>query len=1832
MQHSNAILLRSIFLLGMICCMLSSLSAIDQWTTMPMQSVNTMQTGVRPIYTTTGSLRRGMLSAAPVTRMGSTSTYSPATSCYSGRSTTVLGRNAEITLHNINASTPVMRRLGGGDNDDDDDWGDDPGSGAGGGSSGQPEASVGTVMILLLFAGIYFAVQVRRKRKKDQAANQTINQHPETQQPQSQTTSKIKTSRLMKKVAAILFLIITSLSIFAGKNDWYLYFYSTTYSLNGDAGQFTSSGANTYTLSSVSVPGSGINFCVHNTKPAGGWDDVYGWKDASVTTVGVTYGLATANSATGWLAIPAGIYNVTFNSSDLTIRFDAIYTVSYSKGTPAASISGTAPTSTTVLSGEAETAPGAVFTREGYTQTGWATSDGGTKAYELGAEIYVYSDLTLYPYWSINRYSIVYNKGTYGIGMIASQSKTYGVNVTLSDQKFSRAGYIQTGWSTTDGGAKVYNLGATYTANADVILYPYWEEDTSTKYYLRGTMFDSDPWGTTVGQMINNGNDIYSLSIYLDIEGTDWVKNFQIYCPSTGKWWELTYDYALTFDATQVTLTEGGTSRNASRDANLRACESATYTFTFNPANGQLNVTFPPTRYYLSGTGDLLYNWAPDGIEFMGTGTTRIAYLNVPYAESNHSFKITKLNGYCDTYTWYGNGGTIDASTTTPWSFTTDGTNCTFNPECAGTYKFILDISTPATPKLSVEFPEGNANQYYVTGSWCDWELRDEYLLESVNDKVYIPLAASTSYTFYLVNSCSGRTYSHATAVTNTINNRTYSESAAPCTLTTAAAGEYVFELKATTPQISIYYPEQSNYYLAGSFNSWATNNAAYRFSKNSNGSNKYVLGAPLPGCEYHEMKVVNGSTWYGDKTYTTAHIMYSVNNWQASSDGSNWGITTQKADIYRFTFDTDANPQTLSVAYPSPYYALMGTFNNWSRCSHVFPDNAIITAELAANTEYRMQIISAEGLWGIERYSGLESPTHLVVSSEYNVATTRGTVEDPNGFAMVTTVAGTYSFAFDYTTHQLTIIYPDVELINLCLGSSYELPHGYTYSGDIAYVHENRFYGTEYGQYTVEGVNQADLSHVAYTFAVGDCPYDYRIQSVTTYGTFYSNIVGTTGDSLSLYVHPSGACYWQRSDHGADSWTTGINNLQSGKSISESGIYHTIFTGLEDGTDITGSWKRYNGDLYVYDATPSLVTKFEEITPNRDNLNEFFDHTIVMRGTNSKATMGVTMGDEINTCISYADGRYTAQTAEGWDFARYIYNASDNHFQRNILKLGNAKYLYVNGSNPSKDHNDFTYIGDNKFEADFTANQNCNIKLIAKNGDNMQYLLYKTASSSDVLNVSGTMTSSFTMDMHIYYDFRTNKILQGWMPSNYSSSGSANTIDANLLIKRVNNTAPTAFASNHNRQITIARKTYFIQEFTSALSSSLADSYFYLSLPFAASMSDVFGMDDLEYKTNYTVQRYRGDRRAQYGDAYMDSPGYWANMNRTASLEAGRGYEIGIYDIPYPVTGSGEAASPSTRRLVFPSTSTGFVVKAPKNYPSTVIAANAAGSGIDEAAHANWNVVGTPGLIAVTPYASTTFSFTGLNGNTSPNYLYTWNGEYNDFTVQNYQTFTFQPMMSYFMQYVGTIQWGSASTPAAVRARAPKSGDRVICDLYEVSLSNTYGEEEDKTYVSFSSDGANTFEQHRDLYKIPTANHAQIYSAGVLSETKNNAFAAQDVERDVVVEVPLTLTLENGEYTISLTNVLTTEAIPTPLYLYDAETDTRACITDGQTYTFHSNGTVIGRFFLRLYTSDGHNVATDLESVEENQNSVLNVKYIRNGKLYIHHDGNTYDATGLRL
>ena len=85
-------------------------------------------------------------------------------------------------------------------------------------------------------------------------------------------------------------------------------------------------------------------------------------------------------------------------------------------------------------------------------------------------------------------YTITYAKGEYGSGDdIADGTKTHNVAFTLSSETYFRSGYTQEGWATTDGGPKAYDLGGSYTANADITLYPYWEEITGTSHAIEYT-------------------------------------------------------------------------------------------------------------------------------------------------------------------------------------------------------------------------------------------------------------------------------------------------------------------------------------------------------------------------------------------------------------------------------------------------------------------------------------------------------------------------------------------------------------------------------------------------------------------------------------------------------------------------------------------------------------------------------------------------------------------------------------------------------------------------------------------------------------------------------------------------------------------------------------------------------------------------------------------------------------------------------------------------------------------------------------------------------------------------------------------------------------------------------------------------------------------------------------------------------------------------------------------------------------------------------------------------------------------------------------------------
>ncbi|MCL2678630.1 MAG: InlB B-repeat-containing protein [Clostridiales bacterium] len=137
----------------------------------------------------------------------------------------------------------------------------------------------------------------------------------------------------------------------------------------------------------------------------------------------------------------------------------------------------------TKTKGEDFTLSSQTFTRDGYIQTGWSTSDGGAKVYHLGGQYKIDAKITLYPFWETyleaNEFTITYDPGSHGGAAVAAGTKIRGEDFTLSSQTFTRDGYTQTGWSTSDGGAKAYGLGGQYTADADITLYPFWTQYVS---------------------------------------------------------------------------------------------------------------------------------------------------------------------------------------------------------------------------------------------------------------------------------------------------------------------------------------------------------------------------------------------------------------------------------------------------------------------------------------------------------------------------------------------------------------------------------------------------------------------------------------------------------------------------------------------------------------------------------------------------------------------------------------------------------------------------------------------------------------------------------------------------------------------------------------------------------------------------------------------------------------------------------------------------------------------------------------------------------------------------------------------------------------------------------------------------------------------------------------------------------------------------------------------------------------------------------------------------------------------------------------------------------
>lgn len=242
-------------------------------------------------------------------------------------------------------------------------------------------------------------------------------------------------------------------------------------------------------LTSGAATTSRGNVSINTTVATGsGWstsNQVKIWSDS------VTYTKQTTASTiylSAKLQTVERVGGITYASMSFTVPALTSYKVTYN-----ANGGSGAPSAQTKYYGKTLTLSSTKPTRTGYTFKGWATSASGSVAYASGASYTANAAVTLYAVWQKNTYTVKYNANG-GTGAPSNQTKTYGVALTLSSTKPTRASYVDEngstvsytfkGWATSSSSSTVaYKAGATYTANASVTLYAVWTVTTTVMTY-----------------------------------------------------------------------------------------------------------------------------------------------------------------------------------------------------------------------------------------------------------------------------------------------------------------------------------------------------------------------------------------------------------------------------------------------------------------------------------------------------------------------------------------------------------------------------------------------------------------------------------------------------------------------------------------------------------------------------------------------------------------------------------------------------------------------------------------------------------------------------------------------------------------------------------------------------------------------------------------------------------------------------------------------------------------------------------------------------------------------------------------------------------------------------------------------------------------------------------------------------------------------------------------------------------------------------------------------------------------------------------------------------
>ena len=474
---------------------------------------------------------------------------------------------------------------------------------------------------------------------------------------------------------------------------------------------------------------------------------------------------------------------------------------------------------------------------------------------------------------------------------------------------------------------------------------------------------------------------------------------------------------------------------------------------------------------------------------------------------------------------------------------------------------------------------------------------------------------------------------------------------------------------------------------------------------------------------------------------------------------------------------------------------------------------------------------------------------------------------------------------------------------------------------------------------------------------------------------------------------------------------------------------------------------------------------------------------------------------------------------------------------------------------------------------------------------------------------LTGVNSNANNYVVRILYDFKINKTLVALVPNKNQAD-----IAIDVIIERVDQGEATQVQSGITRTVDQGATVYAVMSFTKnhikgGDASKYAKQFYWISFPFDVRVSEVFGFG--EYGKNWIIQWYDGAERARKG-CWIDSPTFWRFQTDTTNyvLEAGKGYVLTLDLEEMDVFTNTDQVS-----LYFPSKQKFNSIDGLLINDLSTITLDPYQCTIerdDRYLHdSHWHMLGVP-------------SFANKNMTFQQNdvaYFYKYDSSDDTYDVTSSDSFDFQSMFSYMVQFAGTINWSEFSFTAnggqglAAKKTTDGSQDKHILRL-ELQKNGTLA---DQTFVQMQSENAtNMYDMNLDLSKILNSG-SNIYS--LIKESASNMQVAANVIPIEETIIPLGIKIDAaGEYTFAMPDG--TDGIVVELIDYETNTTTNLLLDN---YTVNlGKGTFDNRFALHVQPSK---VTTSVEDINTNSNGVK--KYLIDGILYMQKDGVLYDAQG---